>query len=45
VLDAARHNLAGGRPMLEFGEIRKSFFGVPVLKGVSFRVEAGRTSD
>ncbi len=28
--------------MLEFRDIRKSFFGVPVLKGVSFRVDAGR---
>jgi ribose transport system ATP-binding protein len=29
--------------MLEFREIRKGFFGVPVLRGVSFRVGAGRT--
>ncbi len=29
--------------MLEFRDIRKSFFGVPVLKGVSFTVGAGRT--
>ena len=29
--------------MLEFRSIRKSFFGVPVLKDVSFRVGAGRT--
>ena len=29
--------------MPEFRDIRKSFFGVAVLKGVSFRVEAGRT--
>jgi ribose transport system ATP-binding protein len=29
--------------MLEFRNIRKSFFGVPVLKDVSFRVGAGRT--
>ncbi len=28
--------------MLEFRDIRKGFFGVPVLKGVSFRVDAGR---
>ena len=28
--------------MLEFRDIRKSFFGVPVLKGVSFTVGAGR---
>ena len=28
--------------MLEFRDIRKCFFSVPVLKGVSFRVDAGR---
>ncbi len=29
-------------PVVEFVDIQKSFFGVPVLKGVSFRVEGGR---
>ncbi len=29
--------------MLEFRDIRKGFFGVPVLRGVSFTVGAGRT--
>ncbi|HEX5177577.1 MAG TPA: sugar ABC transporter ATP-binding protein [Chthoniobacteraceae bacterium] len=29
--------------MLEFRDIRKSFFGIPVLRGVGFRVEPGCT--
>jgi ribose transport system ATP-binding protein len=35
--------MSGSRPFLEFDKISKAFFGVRVLKDVSFKLHAGRT--
>jgi len=40
--DSSASDRTGGAPLLKVEGLRKSFFGVEVLKGVSFALEAGK---